>query len=216
MNDYAVEIKEIYSRIKDEIKSRLDEFKQIRRVGNDEDIFAELVFCILTPQSRAKSCWKAVKSLIEKNLLFNGNKDRIAKELYGVRFQNNKAKYIVEARAQLKNFTKVLSPIQLWICKVSINKKREWLVKNIKGFGYKEASHFIRNIGLGEDIAILDRHILKNMKLLNIIDEIPKVLSKKKYLEIEEKIRKFSKDINIPLSHLDLVLWYKEVGEVFK
>ena len=216
MNEYIVEIKEIYSRIKDEIQSRLDEFKQIRRVGNDEDIFAELVFCILTPQSRAKSCWKAVKSLIEKNLLFNGNKDRIAKELYGVRFQNNKAKYIVEARAQLKNFTKVLSPIQLWICKVSINKKREWLVKNIKGFGYKEASHFIRNIGLGEDIAILDRHILKNMKLLNIIDEIPKVLSKKKYLEIEEKIRKFSKDINIPLSHLDLVFWYKEVGEVFK
>lgn len=210
MNENIVEIKEIYSRIKDEIQSRLNEFKQIRRVGNDEDIFAELVFCILTPQSRAKSCWKAVKSLIEKNLLFNSNKDRIAKELYGVRFHNNKSRYIVEAR---DNFAKVLNFRKDG---ENIYKKREWLVKNIKGFGYKEASHFIRNIGLGEDIAILDRHILKNLKLLNIIDEIPNVLSKKKYLEIEEKIRKFSKDINIPLSHLDLVLWYKETGEVFK
>ena len=27
---------------------------------------------------------------------------------------------------------------------------------------YKEASHFLRNIGFGENIAILDRHILKN------------------------------------------------------
>ena len=57
---------------------------------------------------------------------------------------------------------------------------------------------------------------MKNLKLLKVIDEIPKVLSKKKYLEIEEKMRKFSEDIKIPMSHLDLVLWYKETGEVFK
>ncbi|MCK4338688.1 MAG: N-glycosylase/DNA lyase [Candidatus Cloacimonetes bacterium] len=211
MNDYIVEIKEIYSTIKGEIQSRLDKFKQIGLAGNDEDIFAELVFCILTPQSRAKICWKAVQNLIKKNLLFNGNENQIAKELYGVRYHNNKSRYIVEARAQLKNFAKVLN-----FRKGSINKTREWLVKNIKGFGYKEASHFLRNIGFGENIAILDRHILKNLKLLNVIDEIPKVLLKNKYLVIEKKIRKFSEEINISLNHLDLVLWYKETGEIFK
>ncbi|GAJ17855.1 unnamed protein product, partial [marine sediment metagenome] len=26
-------------------------------------------------------------------------------------------------------------------------KLREWVVKNFKGLGYKEASHFLRNIG---------------------------------------------------------------------
>lgn len=210
MNDYIVEIKEIYSTIKDEIQSRLDEFKQIGRTGNDEDIFAELVFCILTPQSRAKICWKAVQNLIEKNLLFNGNENQIAKELYGVRFNNNKAGYIVKAR---DNFAKVLNFRK---DDENIYKTRELLVKNIKGFGYKEASHFLRNIGFGENIAILDRHILKNLKLLNVIDEIPKMLLKNKYLVIEEKIRKFSEEINISLNHLDLVLWYKETGEVFK
>jgi N-glycosylase/DNA lyase len=210
MDDYIIKIKEIYSTIKDKIQSRLNEFRQTGRTGNNEEIFAELVFCILTPQSKAKSCWEAVENLVEKNLLFKGNKDRIAKELFGVRFKNNKSRYIVEAR---RNFADASN---LFRDSKDIYKKREWLVQNVKGIGYKEASHFLRNIGLGENLAILDRHILKNLKLLKVIDEIPKVLSKKKYLEIEEKMRKFSEKINIPLNHLDLVLWYKEVGEVFK
>ena len=84
------------------------------------------------------------------------------------------------------------------------------------GIGYKEASHFLRNIGYGEDIAILDRHILKNLKLLNVISDIPASLSKKQYLLIEKKMKQFSKKINISLSHLDLLLWYREAGEVFK
>jgi N-glycosylase/DNA lyase len=82
--------------------------------------------------------------------------------------------------------------------------------------GYKEASHFLRNIGFADDLAILDRHILKNLKIFGIIEEIPKSLSKKKYLEIEEKMRNLANEVNIPLSHLDLLFWSKETGEIFK
>jgi len=80
-------------------------------------------------------------------------------------------------------------------------KIRVWLVKNIKGFGYKEASHFLRNIGLGENIAILDRHILKNLKRFKVIKEVPISISPRKYLEIENKMKLFSKKIKIPVSH---------------
>ncbi|MBU1630565.1 MAG: DNA lyase, partial [Candidatus Omnitrophica bacterium] len=86
----------------------------------------------------------------------------------------------------------------------------------VKGIGYKEASHFLRNIGLGENIAILDRHILRNLKELGVIKEILSSISKKKYLEIEGKMKEFSVSANIPMDHLDLVFWYKETGEVFK
>ena len=82
--------------------------------------------------------------------------------------------------------------------------------------GYKEASHFLRNIGFADYLAILDRHILKNLKIFGIIEEIPKSLSKKKYLEIEEKMRNLANEVNIPLSHLDLLFWSKETGEIFK
>ena len=93
---------------------------------------------------------------------------------------------------------------------------REWLVENVKGLGYKEASHFLRNIGLGEDLAILDRHILKNLVLLGVIAKVPGSPTKRIYLEIEKEMAAFSEKAGIPMRELDLLLWYKEAGEVFK
>lgn len=203
------EIKRIYFSIQEKIRSRLNEFDRLREKGNDGEIFAELIFCILTPQSKAQSCWKTVETLLNKNLLLKGNEDQISKMLKRVRFRNRKAEYIVEAR---KHY-----PIRSKIKKFDdIYSAREWLVQNVRGMGYKEASHFLRNIGFGEELAILDRHILKNLKSLGVIEEIPRSLTKKKYFEIEKKMKKFSEKVEIPMSHLDLVLWYKETGEVFK
>lgn len=93
---------------------------------------------------------------------------------------------------------------------------RGWLAQNVTGMGYKEASHFLRNIGLGEDLAILDRHVLKNLRLLGVIEEIPSSLSKSRYFEIEKSMKEFAEEINVPMGRLDLVLWYKETGEIFK
>jgi N-glycosylase/DNA lyase len=91
-------------------------------------------------------------------------------------------------------------------------------VKNIKGIGLKEASHFIRNIGFDYEnqLAILDRHILKNLKEFGVINEIPKTLTSKKYLEIENRMKKFAERIDISLYELDLLLWSKETGIIFK
>ena len=89
-----------------------------------------------------------------------------------------------------------------------------YLVKNVKGLGLKEASHFLRNTG-HENLAILDRHILKNLAKLNII-ELPKTLTPKIYFEIENKFQNFSKEVNIPMDELDLLFWSMETGEIFK
>ena len=93
---------------------------------------------------------------------------------------------------------------------------REWLVANVRGLGYKEASHFLRNVGRGEELAILDRHVLKNLVKHNAIEEIPKTLTKKRYMEIEQKMKEFSQKVSIPLAHLDLLFWSEEAGRVFK
>jgi N-glycosylase/DNA lyase len=93
---------------------------------------------------------------------------------------------------------------------------RQWLVTNVKGLGFKEASHFLRNIGFGEKIAILDRHILKNLKKAGVINQVPASITKNMYLSIEEKMRAFANKIKIPLSHLDLLFWCNETGEIFK
>ncbi|HEB32928.1 MAG TPA: N-glycosylase/DNA lyase [Spirochaetes bacterium] len=209
------EIMAVYKKIKTRIIDRLEEFNALWRNGSDEDIFQELVFCILTPSSRARSAEKAVKNLLQKNLLFKGTLSQIAGELNIVRFRNNKAKYIDLARKLFVmggriNLREKIS------AHASVYDKREWFVSNVKGIGYKESGHFLRNIGFGDDIAILDRHILKNLDACCVIDEIPGSLSRKKYLNIEKKMAGFSESLEIPLSHLDFVLWYKETGDIFK
>ncbi|MEW6570321.1 MAG: N-glycosylase/DNA lyase [Nitrospirota bacterium] len=214
MNKIA-ELKKIHKSKKEEIVSRLKEFEQIWRYGTEEDIFSELAFCIFTPQSRAKSCWNAILALKNQNLLLTGTPDAISKRLYGVRFHNKKGEYLVRARELFSHNGHIA--IKSFLSRFrDIYSCRDWMVENIKGLGYKEASHFLRNIGFGEKIAILDRHILRNLKRLKVIEKIPESLSKAKYLDMEKKMGNLARNLHIPLSHLDLLLWFKETGEIFK
>src|SRR5712692_306928 len=208
------ELKQLYEEKREPIHTRLREFREILQ-RDDHDLFAELCFCLLTPQSSAKTCWAAVTRLKDKSLLLKGEPEKLEPLLRDVRFNESKAKYIVEARNQFSkngglrvkpHLNSFLNPFEL----------REWLAENVKGLGYKESSHFLRNIGLGEEFAILDRHILRNLKDLGVLPEIPVTLTKKRYLEIEEKVRRFSKEIGIPMADLDLLLWSKETGWIFK
>jgi len=215
-DDYRVrDLMALYAPVREKIRERLGEFKLKWETGTDEDIFTELAFCLLTPQSRARTCWAAIESMNEKCLVARGMPDEILGELDGVRFKFRKAEYICEARAKFSQ-SGTLS-IKSTISGFSDPlKAREWLVENIKGLGYKEAGHFLRNIGFGDDLAILDRHILRNLKLFGVIDEIPKSMTKRAYLDIESRMRDFSKRLGIPMAELDLLLWYKEAGEIFK
>ncbi len=245
------DIKKVYHKIHKKIEARLAEFKKLFQEGTEKDIFSELAFCILTPQSKAQSCWCCVEELNKKNLMFEGNWKNIVKELNRARFKNKKAQYIILAREKFMSGGKLNIKSKLKQFK-NAHEAREWLVNGtrlvrspsdvtsdgspntcldetkarqvksrltfngVKGMGYKEASHFLRNIGFGEELAILDRHILKNLKEFGVIDEIPSSISKKKYMEIESKMKEFSVSANIPIDHLDLVFWYKETGEIFK
>jgi len=212
--EYEKEILDLYKKIKPEIVKRISEFRKIWQDADNNALFTELAFCLFTPQSSARQCWKAVNILLEKDLLFSGGWEQISREINIVRFRNNKAKYLIEARDKF-----CCGDTGLREC-LGLNadqvEKRAWLVRNVKGMGFKEASHFMRNIGIGNELAILDRHILKNMKLLGVIDEIPESITENVYLMLEKKLSEFSKSSRIPMEHLDFVLWYKEAGEVFK
>ncbi|NOR45023.1 MAG: N-glycosylase/DNA lyase [Candidatus Delongbacteria bacterium] len=213
-NNNIKELQNIYKTIEKDTTARIDQFKSILENYTEDQIFAELCFCLFTPQSKAVSCWSSIERLVAKDLLLNGTAPEIINEIKGVRFHNNKTGYLLEVRERylngdlkgLKNFLTAAKPFEL----------REWLFTNIKGYGIKEASHFLRNAGLGDELAILDRHILKNLVIFGVIEEIPKALNKKVYYDIEKKMKTFSKKIKIPMDHLDLLFWYKEAGEIFK
>ena len=208
-------IKTIYHAIKEQIENQLLHFRSLWNNGTDEDILVELIFCLLTPQSNARTCWNAVKALIENDLVRQGCSDDIKRAISTVRFKNKKSEYIIEARDLFTHNGRIairdtLNGIE------TVQQKREWLAKEIKGFGYKEASHFLRNIGWGDGIAILDRHILKNLLQMGVVDAIPKNLSSTRYVYIESKMLELADKIEIPVQHLDFVLWYRQTGYIFK
>jgi len=202
-----------YKKKKNKIKKRLQEFKCIWQ-RPEKKIFSELCFCICTPQSKAIYCNKAITDLEKNNLLYTGSLGRLKSELKGVRFPNNKARYILKARKLFNVNSRIKIKNRINVCNISLT--RDWFVKNVKGIGLKEASHFLRNIGFGKDIAILDVHILRNLKKFKVIKNIPASISRTVYFDIENKMKAFSKKINIPLQELDLLLWSNQTGFIFK
>jgi N-glycosylase/DNA lyase len=174
---------------------------------SEEEEYKEFLFCLLTPQSNAQKCWTAVEQLF---ILKPKNEEETAKILNGkARFHNNKAKYVQNAK---ETWSKIKNSLN----NTDIRELRNSLAKNVKGYGLKEASHFLRNIGKSNNnVAILDRHILKNLKELGII-ETNKIKSKNHYLELENKFIQFSKSLEIPMDELDLLFWSKENGQIFK
>lgn len=95
--------------------------------------------------------------------------------------------------------------------------RRDWLAqeKGIKGLGYKEASHFLRNIGL-KGHAILDKHVVRCLADLKIVENPRPPTSRGRYLEIEEKLKKLAVEVQVDFDELDLVLWSMKTGEVLK
>ncbi len=194
--------------VKEVIDRRLAEFHSFAD-KTEEEWFSELCFCLLTANSRAKTA-----IAIQKELGFPGfislSQENLAQAILRNkhRFYNNKSKYICQAREHrlIKSIINTHSSSQ---------QAREWLVSNIKGLGYKEASHFLRNTG-HEDLAILDRHILRLLNEHDLLEEVPKTLTPKKYKEIEKIFKDLAIESNMTLSRLDLCMWYLKTGEVLK
>jgi N-glycosylase/DNA lyase len=215
------EVRHHYREHRGEIEKKLEEFEEVGE-SSDYRLFIELVFVILTSQTEAEKAWEAAKELDDRNLLLEGNKQQIAKilERNGVQYEENKASYIVENRELLSqptlhNPTNELKLKEKLDCP-NLDKTRGWLVDNVKGLGWKGASHFLRNIGHGDGLAIISSHIINQMNELDVIESAVAPSNKEEYLDMEEKLKEFSDDVGIDIRALDLVLWSMKTGEVFK
>lgn len=198
-------IKDEYRKSKGIIKKRLNEFKQ-SKPRNEKQKFLELCFCLCTPQSNAKRVAQVINNdNIDKLIYCEWNE--LAELLRtNTRFHNNKAKYILEARRFIPEIHKL--PDDALIA-------REFLVKNIKGLGYKEASHFLRNLGY-RNLCIIDRHIIDLMHQLKVFNTKKFPTTTKQYLAMEQQIKDYAKKIKIDVDELDLLLWSIKTGFVFR
>lgn len=198
-----------------EICRRLSEFENIWSNGSDADLWEEMVYCFFTGGCSAKMGLRSVDAI--RHLLADGSQPEMARSLTGVhRYPNARSKYVAASREFLQAD-----------CKMMIRKRlssfddhfarRDWLVreKGIKGLGYKEASHYLRNIGLF-GYAILDKHVLNCMAELGLIDDPKPPSTRDKYLLAESRLKDFAVKTGINFDELDLVLWSIKTGEILK
>lgn len=190
------------------IARRIREFKGLGRKGSEE-WFSELCFCILTANSTARLGMKIQRELGSGGFLTLPIEElRHRLKAAGHRFPNTRACFIVEARKfrDIKGITERFTDAR---------QARGWLAENVKGVGYKESSHFLRNVGFS-DVAILDRHVLSVLHEHGLIDGLPRSLARGRYLEIERKLEELARKLGLTLGELDLYLWYSKTGEVLK
>ena len=195
------------SDVKRLVNERIKSFLSMRNAPIKE-LFKELCFCLLTANFNAER-GIIIQREIDEGFLSLGRKELALKlrEL-GHRYPSTRAEFIVNARKMINELERIIRSDS------SSREKREWLVKNIKGLGYKEASHFLRNIGF-LDLAIIDFHILDILEREGLIEK-PRTLTRKKYLEIENVLFDLAKKLDLSLGELDLYLWYLETGKVLK
>ncbi len=190
--------------------------KMILKPGEEDHnkrIFQELCFCLLTANTSARAGLKAIHTARDK--LLDGSLQELQHSLVmaGYRYPNKRAEYIVHARDFLSrelNF-KLKEKLE----SLDFDLRRDFVVQNIKGLGYKEASHFLRNIGFS-GYAILDKHVLNTLCDLGYLDKNSPPNNKAKYIDIEQKVINLAKDTTIDIDELDFVLWANKTGEILK
>jgi N-glycosylase/DNA lyase len=202
------EVIRMYQERRPAIRQRLDEFSRIP----PSEYFYELVYCLLTPQSSAVRASMAINSL--RRAAFESRdidpEPLLRRREHYIRFHKTKAKHLIRLKRQFPLIAAALAKQR------APSDLRKWLAENVSGLGYKEATHFLRNVGKNDCLAILDRHILRSLKRLGVIRSIPKFLNRRQYFEIERRFAEFAGNIGIPLDELDLLFWSIETGEIRK
>jgi len=195
------------SEVTNVINSRIKEFAAFKEESIQKR-FREMCFCIMTANCGAEKCIEIHNRMEDDFLVLDGMQLSEKFKECGYRFPNIRSRYIIEARNYIADLEEKLNQSN------RDDSLREWIVKHIKGLGFKEASHFLRNIGY-EDYAIIDFHIIDVLVKYNLIEK-PKTLTKKKYIEIESILRKMGEILKVNLAELDLYLWYLETGKILK
>ena len=203
------ELLELYEFRKEEIRSRLLEFKETFQKANDLGIFHELSFCILSSGVGPRIAGQCM-SAIGKELI-DGKENELLGRIGAIhKYAENASRYIVFTREYLKEEHGFLLKSLVSSFEDSVE-RRDFFAKNpgIKGLGYMQASHFLRNLGFS-GYAILDRNNLAALFELGITSEAKYPLSKKRYVETENLMTDCAQKLGMSLDEFDLLLWSRK------
>ncbi len=215
MDEGALEhLRRRYEEKREAIRARLRSFASVIEEGDDRRLFEELVFCILTSNVSARMGLRAVERV--RDVLMDGDEVEIRKRLLHAYRYPGHARYIVTTREYLKQYCG-LRLRDLLLSFEDHHQRRDFFARNpgVKGLGYKQASHFLRNVGF-KGYAILDKHVTAVLYELGVLPSPVPPTSRKRYLEAEALLSELSRQVGADMDEMDLLLWSEKTGEILK
>lgn len=201
-----------------EIRAKLAGFQKVIRRADDAELFEELAFCIFTAGASANMGIKSINTV--RPVLFSAKTEKRFSKLLikngAHRFPNERARYLLHTRNYLAGEYGLKLKRLIFSFK-NTDERRDFFAtnKDIKGIGFKEASHFLRNIGFS-GYAILDKHIMNCLYELKVVKDPKPPANGKRYIEIEKKLKHYANRNGFDIDEIDLLLWSEKTEVVLK
>ena len=122
------------------------------------------------------------------------------------RFPKQKASVIVKAR----RWVHAQVPLDKHLVQLVSPKDRRRFLSECPGMGYKGASWLLRNLGLGNELAIIDVHVLRALLDARRIPQDARI--PKDYEMAEEAFLAWCDELDAPAAAFDLFVWHWQRG----
>jgi N-glycosylase/DNA lyase len=185
----------------------------------ESQMWQQMCFCLLSPVTRfeaVRACMQRLEAHRVLNRLAENPRSVRSEEIRRLlsaqdqpcRFPGQKADRLLQAgyffyekapapgvRGFLRGFPKSLDA-------------RKALVDKVPGLGMKEASHFLRNVGHGANLAVLDIHVRRFLAEMRLVGEsIAFSNSRVSYLKMERTLLSLAFNSGLEIGALDLAIW---------
>ena len=191
---------------------------------NEETLWEELICCILSSQVSYEVAQAATFELVKSGLIgltpnfsnfrkFEEDVRALLQKPLRVRDRNIRYRFPNVRAQQIVQVHKTVSKLGGSLSKIVYEVKqpqelRDYLIEILPGIGPKQASMFLRNIGISYDLAILDRHVLNYMHATNIVTNAgARSFGKREYLSTEMKLLKYAEELGYPVGCVDWAIW---------
>ena len=186
---------------------------------SEKAAWRELCFCLISPLTRFETVKKCISRLERQGILDRLSSTSeivrveelervLASQLGACRFPRQKARRLIAASAFFYGTPMRRGVLRFLEQFPDSLEARAALVGRVPGLGMKEASHFLRNIGRGNRVAVLDVHLRRFLTEMGVVDSrVAASGSPASYSRMEREFTSLAFNSGLDPAALDLAIW---------
>lgn len=195
----------------EDVRDGIVSLPQFHPITDHDLVWQELVFCVASSQESAKRARRAADELGQATGWLPFDLDKAEATIDGLlrdrgillRFHSRKVRQLAASWIQYSIDAELLgNPAAHFRAEEDA---RVRVISTFPGMGPKQSSMFLRNIGSGSTLAVIDSHVAWAIEVAFGLQAANTSLSR--YVEAEKAMRSFADAIGLTMASLDVVLW---------